>query len=271
MFKTASKNGVEKAIKSFDTPAIFEGIPVSVYLSIDITFRVEGMPFGSCVHAVAYDLAKAGMEDLKSGNYRSAIENLTASIESDSNHYETFVERAKAYRKTGNPLKAIEDLKKSLAMVNHERSETLGMLGSVYLDLGNKGEALKFLNQCLELNSKDYLALVDIGKIHLENSEFDNAEHFFKKAKKQHHTPTKANFYLGLLELIKGDYKSGLKSFSKVLIEEPENGQAYFHRGMCQARLRNTESACEDWVKAQSLGVKDAELLVQSQCSGNSD
>lgn len=262
----AATSGAKAAVKTFTRPALHEGRPSTSTFSLSVTFKIQGMPIGSCIHSEAYHFAMEGMKEMDEGNYTKAISYFSESIEIDSSYYEGYLDRAKAFRKTGQTTSAIKDVKSSLNRANPEREEALSLLGSLYIELGENEKALECLTQALSIDAKHYLSLVECGKIYLLRSDTEKAESYLRKALKQHHTPTDAWYYLGLIELTRSEFKSGVKLFSKVIKSRPDYAKAYHNRGMCYARMRDMDSACVDWRKAKEFGVTEVELLVKSQC-----
>lgn len=265
----AAVEGIKNAVKSFAKPGLFEGKEVSLDLKFKVVFRINGMPLGSCIHTEATNFSGLAEQEFLAGNYQRAVDLLSKSIELDTTCFDYFFDRGMCQYLLGELDKSLLDFRISLNLVNHKRAEAHMYIGSIYLDKNNFDEALSEFELSLKLDKTLYKALVGLGKTYIALGRFDASGNCFKKALKQHHTPTDAHYFLGILFLQKGDYKSGVKSFNEVLDAQPANGQAYYNRGMCHARMRIMDKACEDWRKAKELGVKDAELLVETQCSGN--
>ena len=69
----------------------------------------------------------------------------------------------------------------------------------------------------------------------------------------------KANFRLGKVSEALSDYGDAIRL-------DPENGQAYLYRGIIYVQTKRKKSGCEDFRKAQSLKVPDADLALKKYC-----
>ncbi|MCB0754416.1 MAG: TonB family protein [Flavobacteriales bacterium] len=108
----------------------------------------------------------------------------------------------------------------------------------------------------------------NLGINQAEKGNYDMAKHLFDRS-----LSTAANWShkcfaaRGNVQMALKDFNGALKDFSSALEIDSSLADIYYSRGMAKARLRDMKGACKDWQKANQLGVKDAEFLVQSQCS----
>jgi len=68
-----------------------------------------------------------------------------------------------------------------------------------------------------------------------------------------------------LLKLDQFDDASAQASKSINLM--PNNGYAYLNRGIAREMLRDKKGACEDWHKAEELGVISATAHISNTCN----
>ena len=54
-------------------------------------------------------------------------------------------------------------------------------------------------------------------------------------------------------------YESALDDYNKAISLDSEYGYAFLNRGITKEMMRDAAGACEDWKKAASLGINNAE------------
>lgn len=122
-----------------------------------------------------------------------------------------------------------------------------------------------------EENIKRKLAFefYNLGIKQNENGNFDMANHLFSRALTSQPQDFPECFIArGSVRMALKDYSGARNDFTSALEINQTKGEVYFNRGMANARLRDMDAACADWLIAKELGYEDAIPLVDSQCSG---
>ena len=52
--------------------------------------------------------------------------------------------------------------------------------------------------------------------------------------------------------------------FNDLIKENPEDGSYYYNRAIVREMLRDEMGACDDWNKALSLGIKEAQNHIEN-------
>jgi hypothetical protein len=63
-----------------------------------------------------------------------------------------------------------------------------------------------------------------------------------------------------------GDYKGALNDYNKLIVLNPTLAIAYYCRGICKNKLKDTTGAYSDWTKAFELGATYAKELIRKNC-----
>ena len=71
----------------------------------------------------------------------------------------------------------------------------------------------------------------------------------------------RANIYLD-----KKEYNTAIANLNKALELDTKNGLAYMKRGYAKDRVVDSTGACADWRKALSLGVQEAQEMLDKNC-----
>jgi len=64
-------------------------------------------------------------------------------------------------------------------------------------------------------------------------------------------------------------YLSAAADYSKIIELEPDNGNAYYNRGICYAQVELKENACNDFYQAGELGFFEAYEVIKDYCKEN--
>lgn len=155
----------------------------------------------------------------------------------------------------------------------------IGLGGSWYIDAyltradmykstGKYFLAIDDYDKALIIDGKSLDGLIGRGKCQYARGFHEDARDDFNKAIKHHPDNPEGHKSLALLNLNRKELSDCVLNFSKAIDLGDKDGSNYFKRGMCYARNRDMQKACIDWKKAKELGIQDAILLVESQCSG---
>ena len=119
-------------------------------------------------------------------------------------------------------------------------------------------ESMPLFNQSIDLAPGDYYSHFNRGlaKLKLNYCEdalkdFDAALMLSAKYKKTYAPRAEAKQHLT-------DYQGAVLDYTEAIKNEPANGVLYFSRGNVQQLLGHTDSACQDFAKANQLGKKEA-------------
>ena len=128
-------------------------------------------------------------------------------------------------------------------------------LANVYRDLiglasGAEEWAEKGYKEALELEPKNPLFYIEIGKIKLRLKKFDEARESFNKALQLVPNLSMAKIQLALLLEEEGKIKEAILNFENLASEFPENSEIYFHLGRLYYNQEEIEKAIEKFQQA---------------------
>ncbi|HJS23797.1 MAG TPA: tetratricopeptide repeat protein, partial [Pyrinomonadaceae bacterium] len=113
--------------------------------------------------------------------YKEAIEQLRGVIAMDPNHYQAYWFLGHTYAANGQFDEAIAAAEKAVAL-SERTPGALGMLGLAYGLAGRKSDALKILNELLELNKSRYVTPAAIVNVYIGLGDKDQAFVWLEKA-----------------------------------------------------------------------------------------
>lgn len=166
-------------------------------------------------------------------DYKSAIKYFSNAIELETNNYIYFHQRGLAYYNIKKYKKAILDFNKSI-------------------ELNPKFAEAYYYRSLAKEKIRDYQGAEEDKKLVLTMvPEYKNLNH--KKEHKQIECSASGQSGQGFLSILKGDYKSAIKYFSKAIELEPNNAVSYHQRGIAYYNIGNYKNALNDFNKTIDL------------------
>jgi len=141
--------------------------------------------------------------------------------------------------------------------------------GKIKNDLTLFSDALYDLNKAIELDSNLYEAYNNRGISKASLGDYEGALSDFNKSMDINADFAEAYLNRGNIFAMQKKYNLALDDYNMAIKINPENGLAYLNRGSCNYELKDSYSACEDWTKALSYGIQQAEELLTMFCEKN--
>jgi tetratricopeptide (TPR) repeat protein len=108
------------------------------------------------------------------------------------------------------------------------------------------GVSIDLLNEILNTDPDDKLALLARGSVYLKMSHAEDAIKDFSEALKLDPNHPKGYHLRGLAREILGDDEAALKDFTKAIEIDPEYGAAYYSRATLLTKMGQEDPAAED-------------------------
>ena len=175
---------------------------------------------------------KKGDEYFQEGKYEEAVKAYSETLNLDPANVQVLYGRARAKQEMGNYEGAIEDYKTAL-----------------------------------KSDDRNVRVLIGLGDVYYNKKDFDNALYYYEQATGFEKNNAYALFKEGRAHHKLGNVEEAMDLYDDALRENSELGEAYLFRGALKVSQKKTRSACEDFRKAKTLGVEDAEAALKSYCS----
>lgn len=133
-------------------------------------------------------------------------------------------------------------------------------IGALYKMLGKKDLAIKAFENSLKNNSRNEMALANLGDIFFNDNNYDEAIQYFNKAIVITDDKIKKSYLyndIGLSQFKKGLIEEAIKSFKKAIVLNPENENAIYNLGIIYVRSGMKENMKDDYKEfvSQNGGV----------------
>lgn len=252
--------------------ATYKGLHVPVDMTLQINFGLDGK---------WYDVEKVDLQpyyltvqyfdsanvELHRPDYQRAIELYTTSIEYDPEHYLAYYERGICHYSLHDIDKAEADFAEALRLTDGRMVDAYMTRGYMRMEFDRMDSAIVDFMKVLDRYNTSYSVHLALGKCWLDKNELKLSRKYLRLANVYGPKFQEAFYYLGIVEMTRKEYEAAVSAFGKAIELVPDHMDAFFNRGMANARLRNMKSACVDWIKAASYGHDQAKQLVQSQCN----
>jgi tetratricopeptide (TPR) repeat protein len=227
--------------------------------------------------------------------WRDSISLWSAHLNKYTTVYKAYKSRAEAYMKIGNYHRAVEDLKRSIA-IYPQYATSYTILGMAYERLGVSLQAIESYGKAIELNPQFYLAYngrerafqqvlkksaeavksnpedaaayINRGTAHALMKNYQEALGDYNRAIRLNSQITAVYYNRGLVYSHMGDYQRAIKDFGTVLQNSPEDSDTYYRRGSALKELGEEEKAEKDFLTAAHLGHRGAREYLQSKGIG---
>ena len=159
-----------------------------------------------------------------------------------------------------------ENKKDSVVYVEKINPEFYLNRGVEKFDEGNYAAALADYDSAVFLDLKDANVFTNRGLAKEKLNNLEGAKRDYEQAITKDSKYAKAYSCLATLHFKQNQFKEAIKFYTTVIVLEPENGFAYYNRGLAQQKLKMLNECCSDLKKASDLGVAIAEKARKAYC-----
>ena len=197
--------------------------------------------------SIAEELLKRSIAQLSTGNYLTALENITQAIQVNPNYYDAYVVRASLiYPQLGKHQEIIEDYGKILEL-DPDNVEAYNNRGYIQANLGNYTEALKDYERAIDIDNKCIQARLNRGLLYSSRKKYQNAIADFNRVIQIDAHNADAYNNRGLIYYYQNDYQRAVADFNMALKLAPNHVNAYLNRGTSRICLNDITGALEDF------------------------
>lgn len=261
-----------RVVKSFPrfTPGYKNGKPVQVQFTIPIKFGFSyNHASGNGKRFVRTPYLDSANIELGKFNFSQAIRLYDKSIESEPLLRIAYYQRGLAHYALQQFKEAEQDFTDALEQkywFKTPDSRILATRAAMKYDLNDIDGAIVDLLKAREKNNNSYEISFKLGECWAKKGDLKEAKKYFRFATGDDPSNPEAFYQLAGVYVALKKYKNAIEVYEKAISLEPRSGNAYLNRGMCHARERDMDKACQDWKKAAELGSQEAETLVTNQC-----
>ena len=188
-------------------------------------------------------------------DYKTAIDLLNKCIKADKHNKELLQLRANCYAEVGETKKAIKDYK---AIVKFDQKDPVVYynLGVTYLKLAKFKDAIMAYSHSVQLKPDYINAYQGRATAKTYINDYESAIEDFTPAIKGR----------GVAKCMINRYNEAVNDFSYILELQPDDGLAYYYRGLAYYSLNQTYKGCNDIEKASQLNVARAAQDLKELC-----
>ncbi len=169
------------------------------------------------------------------------------------------------YYENGQYEQALESYSKFLK-IYPRNLKTLYNRAMTYQQLGREEEAIADFTKLLKLSPRHLEARIALGELKFARADYEGAYYEFDQAVNVRKNSSLAHLYRAKALQMLGEFRKAKKDYGIAIRLDANNGVAYFYRGTLEISQKKKKAACNDFRKAQTLGVKEAEQALAKYC-----
>lgn len=212
---------------------------------------------------IIYDIK--GIIALKMGHLEEALDLFTLSTIHLPEFASAYHNRSICHKLLKNYTEAEEDIKKAIEL-NGNISIFYFTKALLQEQTNNNIKAKKYYEKALDIDSRYIQAQTNYGQLLRSLGQYELSIEELDKAIKM--APFQYHYYFlrGGIHLTVGDYDKAIADFDSYLVEYPDDGSAYYNKGLAQL-LNNEESdGCKNLLQGQELGYTAQDDLSMYIC-----
>lgn len=196
-----------------------------------------------------YDQAKLKFQHVEAleGNTRTGVNYFQALIAS----------------RQGKKQEAVTFMEKEIGSLDNPPSTILATMGGLYRDVGENEKAIGSLEQAIEKDPGNLVALVNLGSLYNAVGDKDNAERYFQLAAEAGATQGKKGaaifFNIGALAVNDGKMQAAVDAFQRAIELNPKYAAAHRELGYTYKDLNDKPKAVEHFNEYLKLNPKAPE------------
>jgi tetratricopeptide (TPR) repeat protein len=128
---------------------------------------------------------------------------------------------------------------------------------------GDHKRAMDLLDEELKINPRSDSALVEMGRVHMAQKQFDEANRAFTQAARINEKNADALYGIGVVHHVQGSYDNALSLLNRVIKLDPLKADAYWQIGLIYQKLNNRANAIQAFTNFRGL-ARDPEKTAQA-------
>ncbi len=216
-------------------------------------------------------LVKIGNELVKQRDYEKAMERFDEALDYLPSYSPALDGKANLLLLMNDQKGASKIIEKAIEK-NSDYAPYYLTRGKIYVLKEKYDEAIEDLNRAIDLGKGEYgdefnsTVLVSKGAAYQRLEDYNNALNDYSKALILNPKNAEAYLYRGFLYYQQEDYQTAMGDFNQALEIDPENPFAYYNRGMIYLKLKQEDEACDDFHNACERGNTNACKMVMIHC-----
>ena len=186
-------------------------------------------------------------------NYKDALTAVNRALELDLTLLPAYLVRGEIHALLRQPEKALADLTIYTRYAGGNiDAQTLVLLGEAWFAAGDVDAALNTLDRALVENPRLISALMQRGRIHLDEGNLDEAEADYDAAVKLRRDSFEANAGLAQVWMAQGFYGDAYKRWEEIqkyMETDADQAVLWYYRAICLRELNFPDLAIRDWTR----------------------
>ena len=204
---------------------------------------------------------------MKRGDYNTAIDYFTLSIEAAPLFSIAYHNRSLCYQLLGQMELAQDDLSQAIGL-NDEISMFYFTQAKLNEKLGDKDAAISNYEDAISIDQDYQEALINYSQLLKGLGDYNEGLKYLNRAVEEIDNDMESTFLEANLNFIYGEYEKAIDGYNSYLLTNQKDPSAIFNRGLSQILLRRTQDGCSDLKQSIELDLnKNHENLLRLFCN----
>ena len=159
------------------------------------------------------------------------------------------------YAKSGRPKDAFNCYDALINKMHLKDADAYCNMGSVFMALNNKKEAIKYLSASLQIDSNEFMSYQNLGILSADTGNYAAALAYYEKAKRIYAYDEGLYNNISFAHSATKQYAAAINDYNILLRMNPDNALYYFNRGVAEYSMGNIDAAIDDFSRTLSLPV----------------
>jgi protein O-mannosyl-transferase len=199
------------------------------------------------------------------GNIRAAEDDFNRVIKIAPDFAEAYNNRGMLYAVSEKFEEAMNDFNKAIS-INSSYAGAYANRGKCRNKQGDFYNAIKDIEKSIAFGLETYLQYFEMGYAYYNIRDFKRASGYFTRALNLQPGDAKALEYRGYAYYNLGNYKNAFSDLTEAIDADENNALAYAMRGLTLIALQRNNEACDDFYKAEKLGLSVVRKEIETHC-----
>jgi tetratricopeptide (TPR) repeat protein len=205
----------------------------------------------------------SGVEALRKGDYKKALEAFTIFLQTHPNHSSAHLYVGNCHSALGHWSEAIDSYKQ-VTRIQPSHAGAYYDMGVAYSKLGRHEDAINAYKNAVSNNPRDANAYYNMGIAYSKLGRHEDATKVYREVVRLEPNNASAYFNMGLSNYALGNNPEAIEAYKQVIKIKPDQAEAYYSLGLAYVKTGNKSEATKCQKALEQLDRNLADNLAKT-------